>query len=552
MKLRFIYLIYALGFYLLTFLFSGCASKQPSVIYIPAGIDTTIAMVSDSVAKEIFVKWSDEQRAKRLLDSARVFFDKSEEIWNALESKQQTTATSLEDSIAALRKFVVAYKEMKNLGPTMRDSTLSLIEKKDAVRELFERAQIELEESILLNPFDMRARNMLARTYERLADRFEQDQYWGKAAEAISKLLQMDQSQHTLYARLGSAYAQLGAWERALNHYMIAEEVLRGSAIFEIEPEAVARNAQLSMKNSPDVDLDTSYVAEFPPDSAAMAAQKDSLINNIITDEMIAAALDSSLLFTYVVKQAEANMRLYNEKDTFDKLNLAFEIAKDENQREFVQGYYDWAMWDEGNLQAADMKDTLISYINSSRFAEAAEGLTNLIPNLRSARATQEMKWRLAVVEFRNLNQEEAGITIMHEIVDFYQKDSTGMALAKTDSNLTRYLNAYGTACLNLGAKMRDEVRDRTKALMYFEQAAAITWDNQARAYLAIAQLALQNPVHCEHAAKEALKLREQITQKEYVGALKALIAALRRQRKFDEAAKYFKELQWELQNAEG
>ena len=60
-------IVYAIKFYLLILLFSGCAAKQKvTVVYVPAGVDSTIAFVADSLAKDMFVNWKDEELAQRL------------------------------------------------------------------------------------------------------------------------------------------------------------------------------------------------------------------------------------------------------------------------------------------------------------------------------------------------------------------------------------------------------------------------------------------------------------------------------------------------------
>ncbi len=494
----------AILIYILILIFSGCAPKQlTTIVYIPAGVDTTIAEIADSIAKELFVEWKNEQLANRLTDSAATIFKISDSLLTALRADTaQKTQTSAEDSVKALKKLIDGARVMKQIKGITANRNLSTAEKRAQIQNKLEAAKPLLEQAISLNPFDRRARNVLSQVYQNLGKLFAQEHYWGKSIEVLSKLVFMDQSQHSLFARLGNAYMRLNSWEKALKNYQIAEEVLQQSAIYQV-PQNIA-----------------------------------------LTDSAIAATLDSTKLFAYVFRQAICTMRLYREPETFALLEKGMRIAQNEANRELIQDYYDWAMWDDGNLETTDRRDTLLAWVGKKRFDAAAQGMELLLPNLRTKRAAQEIKWRLARLRFARLSREESGLNLMKEIIDFYQHDSTGMALAKEDSMLLKYQDAFGTMCYNVGAKCRDEERDRVKALKYFMQSAAIPWGHQAKAWLAVAQLSIQNPARSEKAALEALALESQLNDKEYASTMEILISALRLQRKTKEASKRFKEWQ--------
>ena len=312
----------------------------------------------------------------------------------------------------------------------------------------------------------------------------------------------MDQSQHSLYARLGSAYQRLNNWERSLENYKIAEEVVSQSAIYNV------------------------------PNSVAM------------TDSAVSAAIDSSRLFFYVVSQEICTMRLYREKETFDLLEKGMQIAQNARHKNIIQQYYDWAMWDDGNPETFDRRDTLLYWAGEKKYEAAANGMRELIPNLRTKRAAQEIKWRLATIRYARLSMEESALELMKEIVDFYTNDSTGIALAQQDSMLTKYQDAYGVMCYNVGTKCRDEARDRVKALKYFLQSANIAWREQAKAWLAVSQLSNQKPEKAEEAARKALALEAQLSDRDYATTMGLLVGALRMQRKFKEANKLYKKWQ--------
>ncbi|MCB9500720.1 MAG: hypothetical protein H6696_02175 [Deferribacteres bacterium] len=493
-------IVYAIKFYLLILLFSGCAAKQKvTVVYVPAGVDSTIAFVADSLAKDMFVNWKDEELAQRLTDSALVTFRISDSLLEALMADTAAQGrVSAEDSIASQQNLRAAARDLQTMRTIGQNGDLTLDQRKEQIGALLESAKDNLEHAITLNKFDRRARNALARVYENLAKLYQQDHYWGKSIESLSKLIMMDQSQHSLYARLASSYRNLKAWERALENYQLAEVALRGSAVYDV-PQDVA-----------------------------------------INDSTTKAALDSTQLFNYVMMQSICSMRLYREQETFALLDSAAHIATTPEHEEYVQGYYDWAMWDDGKLETADRRDTLRHRVLKGLFVEAAEGYEVLLPNLRTTRAAQEIKWRLAEIWYSELSRKEDALNLMRDIIEFYQNDSTGMALAIKDSMLIRYRDNYGVMCYNTGAIARDEERDKVKALKYFMQSAATPWNGQAKAYLAVAQVGIHNPGEAEKAAKSALQLQEQLTDQEYISTMEILVSALRRQRKFKEATDYF------------
>ncbi|MFQ5632467.1 MAG: hypothetical protein ACE5I1_27170, partial [bacterium] len=293
-------------------------------------------------------------------------------------------------------------------------------------------------------------------------------------------------------------FANLNAWDRALENYQAAENVLRETAAFAV------------------------------PDGQPM--------NN----QTIAAALDSSALFLYVYYQMLANMRLHKEDSARAQFTRARELANGQQHYELISFHHDWAKWDGWNLTASEMRDSAEAYISRKDFHEAAESFKLLLKpgNLRTKRARQEIKWRLANLEFSNLNHQDTAIVRMKQIMDFYQVDSTGMVLAKADTLVKEYADAYGVMCYNTGQKAL-EIPDREKALPYFLQSAAVAWSLQAKAYLEIAKLLLNDPDRATPYALQAYQLQDQLNAGELQDTLRILVQVLRRQRRFAEARKY-------------
>ena len=307
--------------YCAMFAFQGCATKIKTV-YVPAGVDSTISQMADSIAHTLFVEYEKQERAQRMSDSAQALFIVADDLWELLKKDSgRTGSVNSADSIEAIRKSNVAAQNILSSANLQNDNSIPEESKREQIYTHLDNARALLEEAIKLNPFDTQARDYLALTYSTLAQRFEEDQYWGLTAEVLTLLLRMDQSQHILYSRLARCYTEVDRWDKALENYKNAEEVLVESAVFEVP--------------------------------------KDQPLNQ----QTEAAALDSNSLYIYVLNQAISHMRLFEEEPTFVQLDRAKVLARTEEQQENVKTFYDAGMWDGRNLVATDKRDTLSAYL---------------------------------------------------------------------------------------------------------------------------------------------------------------------------------------------
>lgn len=479
----------------------GCATtKPPQRIFVYPGVDTTVAQIADSLSREIFITWENEQLAKRKADSARVLLDLSTRLWQALASDSTLPHASEDDSIQAIIQYNEGVEKLNAAADTLLEQ--SDADGKERVRSLLLEAVQDLEAAIELNPYDIEARFALSTAYQYLAQRFLLDHYWGRAAAVLQKLLLMDKGQHVFYQLLGTCYQNLNQWEEMLKNFQQAEYVLRQTAPLEV-PEHVE-----------------------------------------INDSTVASALDSTTLFLYVYNQMVAHMYLHNEDSARVVLERARRLARTDDYREAIQWFYNWAVWDDWNLAASEMRDSLQVYVARQEYERAAEGYKLLLKpgNLRTERARQEVKWLLANLEYASLQQHEVAIARMKEIMDFYHQDSLGIAMAQQDTLLDRFIDAYGIMCFNTALEAL-KIPDRQKALAYFLQSAGVPWSQQAKAFLEISKLVITDPGRSERFAKRAYELRHQLEPEERKDNLRILVQVLRQRGKFDEARKYREEL---------
>ena len=480
-----------------TALLQSCASHPPPRrIFVFPGLDTSVVALADSLARGVFLDWQQEQLAQRKADSARVLIAKSDSLWALLTGKSAQAAQH--DTLEAIARYNRGIQALDEISVAQADSGLSDSQRAQMVREALLSARAYLEQAIALNPFDEQARFALATVYEALAQRFLQDHYWGNAAEVLLLLIKMNGGQHVFYSLLAECFANLNAWQQALENYRLAEQVLRETAEL--------------------------CVPEDQP----------------LTARTVAAALDSTALFSAVYYQMLAHMRLQHEDSAKTHFERAQLLAKNQQQQALMRYHFDWANWDNWNLTASEMRDSLEAYIARGDFARAADGYKVLLKkgNLRSARARQEVKWRLANIEFSNLDMQDSAIVHMRQIMDFYRHDSSGIELAQADTLYRQYTDAYGVMCYNTGLAAL-EIPDRERALPYFLQSLSVPWAYQGKAHLEVAKLLLNDPDRALPYAKQAYALRQQLSAGELEDTLRILVQALRRKRQFAEARKY-------------
>lgn len=508
MKWRNNKLAFLLYFIIFAYFLNNCASQKPAlkatdtetpILAVPAGVDSSIAIKVASMAKELFVPWPQQQRAQQKADSAKSKVEQSDKLWEALLAEEDSLDIAAEDTILAIKKYNEGAKRLKQVSSLQKEDDADKDQIREQVLAHLEGARAGFEEAIMLNPFDRNTRLWLARVYQMLAQRFLFDRYWQKASEILENLVRMERGQHGLYGRLGQCYLSLKKWDDALRNFQKAESVLRNTAIFRV-PD--------------DQPIDT---------------------------PTIAGAIDSSALFIYVYNQAESNIRMYRADSALTPLNRAFNLARNENDRTTVKATMDWVEWDNGNIAASEMRDSLLTLIDEKHYVTAANGFQNLLPDLKTERAQREINWRLALLEFSFLNKQEQALNRMQQVADFYAQDTTGTASADTLKN--QYYMSYGTMCHNRGLKALRE-KKLVQALAYFEQSIFVPWKQRAKSQLEIAKLSIHKASRASEAAFLALADREQLTTQEQLDALKLLIESLKRQgpEKFEEATKYFYE----------
>lgn len=495
---RFILILFGL----ITLLLCSCGGGKKMVvktkegkIEIPAGVDTSVAFASNRMARQLFVEYQQQIAARRIADSARVRFERSEKLWRLLEGKIDSVTV---DTIAAIEKFNEAGRSLQHVRDLDKAAAAAAPLDAAALRKeslaALEKARGTFEISLQLNPFDNNTKLWLARTYQLLAKRFLDEQNYVKAIGILEHLTRLQHDQHALYARLGDCYAALKKYPIALQYFQKAEAVLRATTVFNIAP-----NQELTATN-------------------------------------MAAATDSAAMFLYLYYQGESYIKLLEADSALAVLHRAKNFSPSPESRAAADNNIKWINWDDGNIPASEKRDTLLSQIDAGKYNDAAKGLRKLLPDLRTSRTRREIGWRLATLEFNHLQREEDALRTMQTVVQAHGRDSLAVA---ADTLYQRYIDSYGAMCFNQGQKML-AAKKFTTALTYFNQSATLDWNYRAKSYLELGRLAVNDPPRAETLAKQALKLVKQLEAREELAALDLLTNSLKRQGKFDEARQYF------------
>ena len=456
-------------------------------LFIPAGVDSSVAAYADSIAQVSFVSFDAQEQAAARRNDGVGFVDAGDSLWMYLEMTRDSGAVSEDLAEAALRaanKAAVPLNEFIQLTQATEMDSLTMLRRQET---LLNEAQVALEEAIQLNPYDLQTSSVLARVYTAQAQRLGRNNAYQEAVDVLEKLTRLRPDQHTLFVALGNNYYQLKQWNQASANYQRAESVYLAT-----------------------YDL----VAENPPVSP-----------------------DSSLLFQYVTRQADVHIYQRDANAAISAFQRAKTLASTREEIDFVDGELDWISWDNGNVRSSLARDSLVTLEQAGQLPEAERGFVALRQQLSKAEAIDEVEWRLSTVQYRLGKGDEAANRMLALIQRLPDPASAGV-----DSTLTPYYDTFGTICFNQAMLYLGERRDNRTALKYLQQAVQFPWKDRPRAHLETAKLLRSNVnIALEH-GRSALEEIEQLSapeQKELFGLLATLY---RTTGNFEEARKFLQQ----------
>lgn len=489
-------ILYSFVLFISLISFTGCSGSRPALqsdnaaftsLYIPAGVDSTVADYADSLAATAFVSIDEQEAAAFQRNEGVVLTGYSDTLWTYLEMGQDSSGSvSGADAEAALRAANQAVGPLNQLIQLTQSTDLDSLTALRRQEVLLDQAQDALEASIRLNPFDLQTQGVLAQVYTAQAQRLGQARAYEEAIGILEKLTRLRPDQHTLFIALGNNYYQLKKWNEAASNYSRAEIV---------------------------------YLETY--DLVATDAPSEP---------------DAALLYQYATRQADVHVNRRDANAAMAAYERALELAPDNSEVAFIKGEIEWLNWDRGNLTASFARDSLIVLEQEGQLEDAERGFAQLLPQLQSQQAIDETEWRLAAVQYKVGKGDEAADRLLNLVRRVDINPETGVPM---DSLATRYLDTFGAICFNQAMVYLGEKRDNRTALKYLEQAVQFPWKDRARAYLESAKLLRSNVSEAKRRAHEALKEADMLTatdQKELYGLLATFY---RTEGDFDEARKF-------------
>ena len=452
---------------------------------VPAGVDSTTAMEVDSIADASFVSEADETQAFALQEDARLIVERTDSMWLVMsELIEADEMVSEADSLEA--------REAANQGGVALVQLDSLIRSSDLDEEalaresgvLLDSAEISLERSFQLNPFDTRSRVWLAQVYELQARRLGRAEQYQRAIDELEKLALLTPDQHGVFAMLANNYFYVENWDGAALNYEKAEEV---------------------------------YLATY----------------DLVIDDP--QPLDSATVYAYTQAQADMHVQRLDAGRALEGYQRALDFAPTVEDSAYVNGELEWMAWDDQNLRSEFTRDSLLTLEQGGDLAGARSGYAALLPDLSAQTAIDEIDWRLGIVEY-NLGDNEEAANRLQALV---ARAPTGPDGVPSDQAYARYFDDFGTLLVNLGRGFRVEQRDRRTALKYFTQATTFPWSGRAVAQFESARLLQGNVEAALENANLALADETSLNDQQRGELYRLLMELHRRTGDFDAARRY-------------
>jgi len=475
----------------LAWLAVGCAGSggKSAKLHVPPGLDSVAVVQSDKIASKTFVSSEQEKQAEQLTATGKQELDKVDEFWNYLEQRVQQSKLSGEQQKQFDRELsqgaaqLAKWKTLTKNGSDAKALQNAL--------QYCQSAREHLEQALRLNPFDKNARALLAATYYNLQYMFGQEGNYERSAYVLERLTRIERGEHSLFRMLGESYMNLEQYNKALRNFKKAQSVL----------------------------LATSYDA--PP--------------------------DTSMLFYYTYMQADMYARLHNAQEAMNHFKLARTFARKPDEKADVDNYIKWIQWDNGNIQAAELWDKVLSYESAKEYRKMENTCHKLLPILRTRRAKFAVQNKLAVVEFEYLGKKDKAADRIYWV---YKSLGPEVRNPKRSKETQQYLNTFGAMLYRLGV---DALKNQKKrmALAYFNKATEFEWDQVAKPYIELVTLLWNDPTKAIYFGEKALTLADgSLSSKESCELLSMMVKAHKSAGNYNKAREYFR--MWKQCQQEG
>jgi hypothetical protein len=214
-------------------------------------------------------------------------------------------------------------------------------------------------------------------------------------------------------------------------------------------------------------------------------------------------------------------------------LRRAATITTDEKMKEQFNLRIEDVNWDEGNVVAMNLRHQAAAYNREGNYEAAKAIYLNLLTVLWTQKTRDEINCQIAIYDFQYLDQKEAGIERMRQVVAPMAKDEKGEAV-NPENNI--YLRHYGRMCYELGQKYLQQEEDRKLAYIYFAQSTQIMWYGRPKAFLQLADLSNFDPRETIRLCDTALAEPESLSPGDKRQLAELLSKSYQKQANFNEA----------------
>lgn len=474
--------------------------EQQVVSKKPAGVDARTTLMADSIFSLVAVDYEDENKAFGFFDEAQLIEELADSLWMA----SQRGLRNGPDSLAALQQLSDAEKYLQR-DPEAYKQTKKLMKK---LGKLNSQVLIEVSKNLMIpavgyfenairhDRFNINYRQEFCKYLQKTAARLRDKNHLIRAADELERVVFVIKGQYILYYDLGEIYFRLGDWNNAFKNYDLAKQTLRKSAIFSM----------------PDPENYFDRITDVP--------------------------VDTNRLVRYLNQQAVCKTKLYEAQPALALYREVKAITPKLELKEAFEERIQWILWDDGNIRASEIKergDTL-RILDKNYSAAKKIYLESLLPILWTKRTKDETNWRIAQLDFNNLGNKPEGVQRMYYVIKSSAVDSlTGAPL---DSNYVRYFNDYGNMCFNLGNEFLG--KDKLIAYIYFQQAAAINYREQGKAFLQVAQISQFNPYETIDLCKKTMAYLDELDESEKAILYEVMHKAYRKLGDFENARYWF------------
>lgn len=224
--------------------------------------------------------------------------------------------------------------------------------------------------------------------------------------------------------------------------------------------------------------------------------------------EFYQTPIDSGLVLGWALNATDSWITARRSEEAVTAVLGADRYTQTESERESVESRRTFLAWDDGNITATLIRDSLRTRSDSLTDAPAAQLLPlvgrwrELLEMVESRPAREEVTWELAISEY-NAGSGDAAVGRLSSLAQTF--DSPASSWIGADTLRHDILKTLGDLSARLGQKALDKNGDRTVALAYFLHSLNQPWPGRSRAGNAAAGLLSPNPVASLKVAEQSL-----------------------------------------------